>query len=79
MNGYEYLAGVLHDKYGVDEEKIGSEATSAELELDSLSVVELFFDAEDEFEIEVPEDRASFTTLGAAGELIDELVAAKKP
>jgi acyl carrier protein len=78
VNGYEYLAKTLTDTYGVQEASIAPTSTPADLGLDSLTVVELLFDAEDEFEIEVPEERASFETLGEAGELIDELVAAKE-
>ncbi|MCP5119624.1 MAG: acyl carrier protein [bacterium] len=77
MKGYEYLAEVLVEKYGVEAASIEPSATPVELGLDSLTVVEMLFDAEDEFEIEVPEEKADFKTLGEAGELIDELVAAK--
>ncbi|HIF07843.1 MAG TPA: acyl carrier protein [Gemmatimonadetes bacterium] len=78
MTGYEYLAKALSETYGVQEATIAPTATPMELGLDSLTVVELLFDAEDEFEIEVPEDRTGFETLGEAGEIIDELVAAKE-
>ena len=50
----------------------------ADLGLDSLTLTELLFDLEDEFGIEVPEERATFSTLGEAAEVIDELVRAKE-
>lgn len=78
MHGYDYLARILREKYGVQETSIVPTATPSDLGLDSLTVVELLFDAEDEFEIEVPEERTAFETLGEVGDLIDELLAAKE-
>ena len=77
MSAYSYLAEVLVDKYDVDKDKIRPEATLTDLGLDSLMVVEFLFDVEDEFNIEVPDDRAEFETLNEAATLIDELSEAK--
>ena len=77
MTPYEFLADVLHEKYDVAREAISPEASLTELGLDSLTVVELLFDVEDEFDIEVPEERATFETLAEAAALVDELVQAK--
>ena len=77
MSAYSYLAEVLVDKYDVDEDKIRPEATLTDLGLDSLMVVEFLFDVEDEFNIEVPDDRAEFETLNEDATLIDELIEAK--
>ncbi len=77
MSPYEFLAQVLSEKYDVSSDVISPEATLTELGLDSLTVVELLFDVEDEFGIEVPEERATFQTLAEAAALVDELVQAK--
>ena len=77
MTPYEFIAEVLTEKYDVAQNIISPEATLAELGLDSLTVVELLFDVEDEFEIEVPEERANFQTLAEAAALVEELVQAK--
>ncbi|MCH7892047.1 MAG: acyl carrier protein [Gemmatimonadetes bacterium] len=77
MTPYAFLAEVLSEKYDVDPTTISPEATLTELGLDSLTVVELLFDVEDEFEIEVPEERATFETLAEAAALVEELVQAK--
>ncbi len=77
MTPYAFLAGVLSEKYDVPREAISPEATLTELGLDSLTIVELLFDVEDEFGIEVPEDRVTFQTLAEAAALVDELVQAK--
>ena len=77
MTPYAFLAEVLSEKYDVDPTSISPEATLTELGLDSLTVVELLFDVEDEFEIEIPEERATFETLAEAAALVEELLRAK--
>ncbi len=77
MTPYAFLADVLTEKYEVDPDAISPEATLTELGLDSLTIVELLFDVEDEFAIEIPEERATFKTLAEAAALVDELVQAK--
>ena len=77
MTPYAFLAQVLREKYDVAQEAISLEATLDELGLDSLTVVELLLDVEDEFGIEVPEERATFQTLAEAAALVDELIQAK--
>ena len=77
MTPYAFMAEVLSEKYDVPREAISPEATLTELGLDSLTIVELLFDVEDEFEIEVPEERVTFQTLAEAAALVDELVQAK--
>ena len=77
MTPYAFLAEVLSEKYDVDPTTISPEATLTDLGLDSLTVVELLFDVEDEFEIEIPEERATFETLAEAAALVEELLRAK--
>ena len=77
MSPYMFLAQVLSEKYDVDPDMISPEATLTELGLDSLTIVELLFDVEDEFGIEVPEERATFETLAEAAALVEELLRAK--
>ena len=78
MSAYSFLVTLLSDKYDVDPELINPEATWEVLGLDSITVVELLFDLEDEFGIEVPEERATFPTLGEAVAVLDELIQAKE-
>ena len=77
MNPYQFLSELLVTKYGVQPHAVRPEATVTELGLDSLTLTELLFDLENEFGIEVPEERADFSTLGEAAALIDELIRAK--
>ena len=78
MTPYAFLADVLSEKYEVDRDAISPEATLTELGLDSLTIVELLFDVEDEFGIEVPEERATFETLAEAAALVEKLVQANR-
>jgi len=74
---YDHIAKILAKEYEVDEAVIRPDASMTELGLDSLMVVEFLFFIEDEFEIEVPEERAEFATLGEAAALVDALIAEK--
>lgn len=77
MGSRDQVIELLVNKYGVEASKASSEATMADLGLDSLSVAELLFDIEDEFGIEVDVDEASFSTLGEAIALVDRHIEAK--
>jgi len=78
LNAFEFLSGLLVEKFDVESSQIRPEANLMDLGLDSLSIVELVFDAEDEFDIEISEDDADFKTLGEAAALIEKLVEAGK-
>lgn len=73
VSSYEFLSRTLIEKYNVDAGAVRPEATMTELGLDSLSLAELMFDLEDEFGVEIPDDRTNLSTLGGAAALIDEL------
>jgi len=66
----ETLETILVDKFSVRREAIRPEATLTELGLDSLDLIEVFFEVEETFNIRVPQDGA---TLRAATlqELLD--------
>jgi len=66
----ETLETILVDKFSVSREAIRPEATLTELGLDSLDLIEVFFEVEETFNIRVPQDGA---TLRAATlqELLD--------
>lgn len=76
MSAFEFLSGLLVEKFDVDPDKITPESNLTDLGLDSLSIVELVFDVEDEFDIEVSEDDVDFKTLGEAAALFDKLIKA---
>ncbi|MBW2416711.1 MAG: acyl carrier protein [Deltaproteobacteria bacterium] len=73
MSAYVFLAETLSGTYDVDPDAIHPQATLADLGLDSLTVVELLFDVEDELGITIPEG-VTFQTLAEAAALMDDLV-----
>ncbi len=77
MKPYDFLAQLLVETFDVPKDKITPEANLTDLGLDSLSIAELVFDVEDEFDIEISEEDADFTTLGGAAELVEKFVEAK--
>jgi acyl carrier protein len=77
LSAYEFLSEQLVEKFDVDADTITPESNLSDLGLDSLSIVELVFDVEDEYDIEISEEDAKFATLGEAAEVVDKLVKAK--
>ena len=71
------LSDLLIEKFGVDPNLIRPEAAIAELGLDSLSLMEFIFAAEDAFNLRIPEEKLNPTeaglTLGAVSAIIDEM------
>jgi acyl carrier protein len=78
LSAYEFLSEQLVEKFDVDAEKISPESNLSDLGLDSLSIVELVFDVEDEYDVEISEEDANFASLGQAAELVEKLVKAKE-
>lgn len=75
---------VLHDiqellveKFDVKRELVTADATLQDLGLDSLSIAELVFDLAEKYDIDIPDDNATFNTVGEAAALVDQLIAAK--
>ena len=77
MSSYDYIKQLLVEKHDVKAEVISPDAKLVELGLDSLSIAELMFDVADKYGIDIPDERANFTTLGEGAALVDELIQAK--
>lgn len=72
MTTFETIKELLVTNYGVDESSVTKRATFDSLQLDSLDVVEILSDLEDEFDVEL-EEIDDLTDMESLVEYIDEL------
>lgn len=71
---YDHIKAIIIDRLGVDEEKINYETSfQDDLGADSLDIVELIMEMEDEFDEEISDEVVEqLTTVGKAVEFIKE-------
>ena len=76
---FERVQGVVSEQLGVDPEKVTPDAEFVQdLNADSLDLVELIMQLEEEFGVEISDEQAeSIVTVGDAMEFIQEHTAAK--
>ena len=79
---FAILIDLLKNKFGVSVENITPSTTLNALGLDSLSLMEFVFAAEDSFYIRIPEEeldpRQIATSLGDVAKIIEKMVAKNK-
>jgi acyl carrier protein len=75
MTTLERLQDILLKNYPLEREALVSDALLENLEIDSLGVMELFFSIEDEFKLNVPNEKVDLKTLGDVVDYIDHLSA----
>ena len=77
MSTYETLQDILVSSFGVDAGTVTAETTFAELELDSLDLVELSMAVEDRLGVGIADDEVEkIASVGDAVSLIDAKVTA---
>ena len=69
------LQTILINNYPLEREALAPDASLESLDIDSLGVMELFFSIEDEFKLNVPNDKVDLKTLGDVVDYIDRLIA----
>lgn len=73
MGVFEKVKSIVVDQLGVDEDEITLETSFAELNADSLDIVELIMALEEEFDLDIPDEEAEkIRTVGDAVNYIKE-------
>lgn len=70
---FERLRAILAEKFEVAPELIGPTARMDQLGIDSLAVIEVIFEIEDEFKISIQSDPGELQTLGDLVSCVDRL------
>ena len=83
MTTLHSMQGILKANFDLAPEVLQREAVLEDLEIDSLSMIEVLFAVEDEFKIVVPHEPAAWRgqtrTLGDLVDYVDKLIAAQHP
>lgn len=75
MNTLERLQNMLMKDYGLAREALAADARLDSLDMDSLGLIELWFQVEKEFGMEVPNEQPALATVGEVAAYIDSLQA----
>ena len=75
MNTYDRLVRMLADEHKLALETLQPDARLDDLGIDSLSVMELLFKIEEEFNIRVPNDQVPLLTIHDVVSYVDNLIA----
>jgi acyl carrier protein len=78
MKSIELISNFLNTRQGIETAKIVPEALLADLGVDSLMMLELIFECEDQLAIKLPEDIKSPQTVGEMVALMDGLIASQQ-
>jgi acyl carrier protein len=83
MTTMQLMQGIFKANFDLAPEALQRQAVLEELEIDSLSMIEVLFAVEDEFKIVVPHEPAAWRsetrTFGDLVDYVDKLVAAQRP
>lgn len=70
---FEKIRAIICEQYGIDEEEIALDTHLEDLNFDSLDMIEIAMDIEDEFRVEVPDEALEkFVTIGDIVEFLEK-------
>ncbi len=72
---FEQLSEILIKEYKLTPDQLTVDAQLQDLGIDSLGIVELFWNIEDAFKIKLPADPVGLSNLGEVVRYVDQLVA----
>lgn len=75
MNAYPLILDTLQNRYDIDTSSVTPETTLETLGVDSLGLVELLFEVEDQLGIAAPRDFASPTTVSDLVTIVEAMMA----
>ncbi|MDH6525649.1 acyl carrier protein [Polynucleobacter sphagniphilus] len=70
----ETMQTLLHERLGIEKEKVTLEASLEDLGIDSLMQIELLFDFEDKYKVKIPDITEKPTTIGELLAVIEPFV-----
>jgi len=77
MKSFSVVAKLLSERLEVDLDKIAPDTPLESLGADSLTVIELIFDLEDQFGVKLGDERPTLTVVQDIADIIDGLLANK--
>ena len=70
----ETMQTLLHERLGIEKDKVTLEAPLEDLGIDSLMQIELLFDFEDKYKVKIPDITEKPTTIGELLAVIEPFV-----
>lgn len=70
---FERVRAILEKEYSLPQDRITPETTLEGLGLDSLDLIELLFEVEEQFDIRVPQDGAAALKLATVQNIVDSI------
>jgi acyl carrier protein len=70
----ETMQSLLHERLGIDKDKVTLDASLEDLGIDSLMQIELLFDFEDKYKVKIPDITEKPTPIGELLAVIEPFV-----
>ena len=70
----ETMQTLLHERLGIDKDKVILDASQEDLGIDSIKQIELLFDFEDKYKVKIPDITEKPTTIGELLAVIEPFV-----